>query len=108
MSLRKLIVNKTMAALAALFIMCSSVNAFAQDAANATTKAVDMAKVHKTTAFYVLLFLLLCLFIAIIGKALKVYELTQETQGKPEGINWNTVNAVVFALFLLVGLYGVY
>lgn len=108
MSLRKLIVNKTMAALAALFIMCSSVNAFAQDAANATTKAVDMAKVHKTTAFYVLLFLLLCLFIAIIGKALKVYELTRETQDKPEGINWNTINAVIFVLFLIVGLYGVY
>ncbi|WP_461788457.1 cytochrome c oxidase subunit II [Pedobacter sp.] len=109
MSLRKLIVNKTMAALAVLFTVFYSGTAFAQDAAaTATTKPVDMGKVHQSALFYVLLFLLLCLFIAIVGKALRVYELTRETQGKPEGINWNTVNAVIFALFLVVGLYGVY
>ncbi len=108
MSLRKLIVNKTMATLAVLFTVFSSVNAFAQDAAATMAKPVDMGPIHKTAVFYVLLFLLLCLFIAIVGKALKVYELTRETQGKPEGINWNTINAVLFALFLIVGLYGVY
>lgn len=109
MSLRKLIVNKTMAALAVLFTVFTSANAFAQEAAAAATaKPVDMGPVHKNAIFYVLMFLLLCLFIAIVGKALKVYELTRETQGKPEGINWNTVNAVIFALFLIVGLYGVY
>jgi len=107
MSLRKLIVNKTMAALAVLFTVFSSANAFAQEAA-ATAKPVDMGEVHKTAVFYVLLFLLLCLFIAIVGKALRVYELTRETQGKPEGINWNKVNAVLFVAFLVVGLYGVY
>ncbi|WP_240186929.1 cytochrome c oxidase subunit II [Pedobacter nanyangensis] len=98
-----------MAALAVLFTVFTSANAFAQEAAAATTaKPVDMGPVHKNAIFYVLMFLLLCLFIAIVGKALKVYELTRETQGKPEGINWNTVNAVIFALFLIVGLYGVY
>ncbi|MNK22690.1 Alternative cytochrome c oxidase subunit 2 [compost metagenome] len=109
MSLRRLIVNKTMAALAVIFTVFSSANAFAQEAAAAATaKPVDMGPIHKTAAFYVLLFLLLCLFIAIVGKALRVYELTRETQGKSEGINWNTINAVLFALFLIVGLYGVY
>lgn len=109
MSLRKIIVNKTMTALALLFTVCSSASVFAQEAAaSATEKPVDMGQVHKNALFYVLLFLLICLFIAIIGKALKVYELTRETQGEPEGINWNKVNAVLFALFLLVGLYGVY
>jgi cytochrome c oxidase subunit 2 len=108
MSLRKLIVNKTMATLAVLFTVFSSVNAFAQDAAASMPKPVDMGPIHKTALFYVLLFLLLCLFVAIVGKALRVYELTRETQGKGEGINWNTVNAVLFALFLVVGLYGVY
>lgn len=107
MSLRKLIVNKTTAALAVLFTVFFSASAFAQGAA-ATDKPVDMGLVHKTAIFYVLLFLLLCLFVAIIGKALKVYELTRETQGKPEGVNWNTINAVLFVLFLIVGLYGVY
>ncbi len=109
MSLRKLIVNKTMAALAVIFTAFSSASVFAQDAAAAATeKVVDMGEVHKTAVFYVLMFLLLCLFIAIIGKALKVYELTRDTQGKPQGVNWDTINGVLFALFLIVGLYGVY
>lgn len=96
-----------MAALAVIFTVFTSVSAFAQDAA-ATAKPVDMGEVHKTAVFYVLMFLLLCLFIAIVGKAMKVYELTRETQGKPQGINWDNINAILFALFLIVGLYGVY
>lgn len=107
MSLKKLIVNKTFATLAVIFTVFASTSVFAQEAA-ATAKAVDMGPIYKNTLFYVLLFLLLCLFIAIVGKALKVYELTRETEGKPEGINWNVVNGVLFALFLVVGLYGVY
>ncbi|RYX98770.1 cytochrome c oxidase subunit II [bacterium] len=109
MSLRKLISNKTTAALAVILTAFASTSAFAQEAAAAATaKPVDMDAVYKTSLFYVLLFLLLCLFIAIVGKALKVYELTRETEGKSEGINWNAVNGVLFIAFLLVGLYGVY
>jgi len=109
MSLKRLISNKTMAALAVLFTVFTSTSAFAQAAAAAATaKPVDMTPIYKTTVFYVLLFLLLCLFIAIIGKALKVYELSRETEGKADGIDWDKVNAILFALFLVVGLYGVY
>ncbi len=109
MSLRKLINNKTMAALAVLFTAFASTSAFAQEAAAAATaKPVDMGPIYKSTLFYVLLFLLLCLFIAIVGKAIRVYELTRESEGKPEGINWNMINGVLFAIFLVVGLYGVY
>jgi len=109
MSLKKLIINKTMAALAVFFTAFASTSAFAQDAAaTATAKPVDMGPVYQSTLYYILLFLLLCLFIAIVGKALKVYELTRATQGKPDGINWNAINGVLFALFLVVGLYGVY
>lgn len=100
-----------MAALAVLFTAFTSTRAFAQEAAaaaTATAKPVDMVPIYKTTVFYVLLFLLLCLFIAIIGKALKVYELTRETEGKASGVNWDKINAVLFAIFLIVGLYGVY
>lgn len=107
MSLKKLINNKTMAALAVLFTAFASTSAFAQEAAT-KAKPIDMEPVYKTATFYVLLFLLLCLFVAIIGKALKVYELTRQTEGKPEGVNWNKINAVLFAIFLVVGLYGVY
>ena len=111
MSLKNIIITKTMSALAVIFTVFSSASVFAQDAGAtvaATAKPVDMCPIYKSTLFYVLLFLLLCLFIAIIGKALKVYELTRETQGKPEGINWNNINGVLFAIFLVVGLYGVY
>ncbi|MFP5080555.1 cytochrome c oxidase subunit II [Pedobacter sp. JCM 36344] len=113
MSLRKFISNKKIAALAVVFTVFANTYAFAQEAAvgaaTATAeKPVDMAPVYKSTAFYVLAFLTLCLFIAIVGKALKVYELTREAQDKPNGINWNSVNGVLFAIFLVVGLYGVY
>jgi cytochrome c oxidase subunit 2 len=113
MSLGKFISNKTIAALAVIVTAFANTSAFAQEAAagaaTATAeKPVDMGPVYKTTAFYVLAFLTLCLFIAIVGKALRVYELTREAQDKSEGINWNRVNGALFAIFLVVGLYGVY
>lgn len=109
MSLRKFISNKSIAALAVIITAFANTSAFAQAAAAETAKKpVDMGPVYKSVIFYAMAFLLLCLFVAIIGKALKVYELTREAQDKPKGINWNTVNAVLFALFLIVGLYGVY
>nr|WP_121269606.1 cytochrome c oxidase subunit II [Pedobacter schmidteae] len=109
MSLRKFISNKSIAALAVILTAFASTSAFAQAAAAETAKKpVDMGPIYKSAIFYAMAFLLLCLFIAIIGKALKVYELTREAQDKPKGINWNAVNGVLFALFLIVGLYGVY
>ncbi|ACU02519.1 cytochrome c oxidase subunit II [Pedobacter heparinus] len=109
MSLRKFISNKTIAALAVIMTAFANTSAFAQAAAAETAKKpVDMGPVYKSAIFYAMAFLLLCLFIAIIGKALKVYELTRAAQDKPKGINWNAVNGVLFALFLIVGLYGVY
>jgi len=112
MSLGKFIHKKTIACLAVIGSAFASTSLFAQEAAaagaNAAAKTIDMGPVYKSVLFYALLFLLLCLFIAIVGKAIRVYELTREVQDKPEGINWNAVNAVLFALFLIVGLYGVY
>ncbi|MHA4893428.1 cytochrome c oxidase subunit II [Pedobacter sp. PWIIR3] len=109
MSLRKFISNKTIAALAVIVSAFANTAAFAQEAAAATAeKPVDMGPVYKSAIFYVLAFLTLCLFIAIVGKALKVYELTREAQDKPKGINWNAINGTLFAIFLVVGLYGVY
>jgi cytochrome c oxidase subunit 2 len=111
MSLRKFITNKTMAVLAVMVTAFASTSAFAQAAAGAAAtaaKPIDMTAVYKTVIFYTMLFLLLCLFVAIVGKAIRVYELTREAQDKPEGINWNKLNAVLFMLFLIVGLYGVY
>jgi cytochrome c oxidase subunit 2 len=55
----------------------------------------------------VLLFFLLCLGVAVIGKILKIYDLTLKIQGK-KGMKWNTVMAVVCLVFLIAGLYGAY
>jgi len=58
--------------------------------------------------FYnVLVFLLICIVIAVIGRILKIYDLTLQIQNK-KGMDWNKIIAVSFALFLLVGLYGAY
>ncbi|MFD2583318.1 cytochrome c oxidase subunit II [Pedobacter vanadiisoli] len=110
MSLRKFITNKTTAALAVLITAFANTSVFAQDAAAGAAAApkVDMGEIYKSVIFYVLAFLAICLFIAIIGKAIRVYELSREAQGKPVGINWNRIHASLFALFLVVGLYGVY
>jgi cytochrome c oxidase subunit 2 len=57
--------------------------------------------------YYVLLFLLLCVVIAIVGKILKVYDLTRQIQGKKE-LNWNGLMAVICLVFLVAGLCGAY
>ncbi|HKG05725.1 MAG TPA: cytochrome c oxidase subunit II [Pedobacter sp.] len=108
MSLRKFISNKTIAALAVILTAFGNTGAFAQAAEAAAAKPVDMGPVYKSAIFYVMAFLVLCLFIAIVGKALKVYELTRQAQDKPKGINWNAINGTLFAVFLVLGLYGVY
>jgi cytochrome c oxidase subunit 2 len=58
-------------------------------------------------AYYVLLFFVLCIVVAIVGKILKVYELTQQIQGK-KGVQWNNIIGVIFLVFLVVGMFGAY
>lgn len=69
---------------------------------------VDMAPVYKMAGYYVLLFLLACIFIAIIGKVLRLYELSRGIQGKETSINWNRIQSVLFAITLVVSMYGTY
>lgn len=57
--------------------------------------------------YYVLLFLIACFCVAILGKILKVYDLSQKMQGK-KGLNWNNIMGVFCAIFLVVGMYGAY
>jgi cytochrome c oxidase subunit 2 len=52
--------------------------------------------------------LLICVFIGIIGKTLKVYELTHEMQGRHTSFDWRKVQGVLFAIALVAGLYGTY
>jgi cytochrome c oxidase subunit 2 len=72
-------------------------------AAPAKSATVDWLEV----GYYVALFLVACLCVGIIGKILKVYDLTLKMQGK-KGINWNGVMGTICLIFLVVGLYGAY
>ena len=69
---------------------------------------VDTAPMYKSVAYYSLLFFLLCIFIAIVGRVLQVYELSREMQGKKGPINWRSLQGVFFVFALIIGLYGVY
>ena len=111
MSLRKFIKAKASVIIATIIMVCCSVQSFAQDAAAAaaTTPKVDMSEVYISVIYYILIFLSVCLFIAIIGKSIKVYELSRAAQGKSAyGINWNGINSTLFGLALVLGLYGLY
>ena len=75
---------------------------FAQ-ATGATPAKVDWLEV----GYYVLLFLLVCLAVAIIGRVLNVYDLSLKMQGK-KGIKWNNFNAYICLGFIIVGLGAAY
>ena len=79
-----------------------------QGAGNSTAVIPDdKSAMWMGAGYYVLLFLLLCVVIAIVGKILKVYDLTQKIQGKKE-LNWNGLMAVICLVFLAAGLIGSY
>jgi cytochrome c oxidase subunit 2 len=82
----------------------TSSNATATDSGDTTAQTAGM---WSTVGYYTLLFLIVCIVIAILGKIFKVYDLTLQMQGK-KGINWNNAMAVGFIIFLVVGLIGVY
>ena len=74
----------------------------------AAVTAADNSAVYKSAWFYTLLFFLMCVFIGIIGKILKVYELSREMQGKHVAFDWRKLQGVLFAVTLVAGLYGTY
>jgi cytochrome c oxidase subunit 2 len=86
---------------------------FAQDTAPTSVNAptIDGSTADNTMwlgiGYNVLLFLLVCFVIAVIGRILKIYDLTLKMQSK-KGVDWNTIMAVSFGVFLLFGLYGAY
>jgi cytochrome c oxidase subunit 2 len=68
----------------------------------------DHSATYKSAWFYVLLFLLLCVFIGIIGKILRVYEISREMQGKHSAFDWRKLQGILFGIALIAGLYGTY
>lgn len=108
MGFRKLINSKKLLSFFAAFMLLCTNLLMAQTAAGAAPGQEEAPKVDWTgIAYYVLIFFLICLGVAIVGKILKIYDLTLKMQGK-KGIKWNTVMAVICIVFLFVGLYGAY
>ncbi len=95
-------------ALISLFVS----NLFAQAATTAVATVADaeekIAYIPKMVTYYLLLFLLVCIVVALIGKILSVYDLTKKVQGAKEGFSWDKFNGFLFLAFLVVGLYGTY
>jgi cytochrome c oxidase subunit 2 len=106
MDIKKYFNLKTVLALSTLIGLTFN-NVFAQ-VAGAAAEVSKTDGLGKMVSYYLLLFLLVCVFIGIIGKVLQVYELTKGIQGKKQGIDWDKVNGVLFAITLVVGLYGAY
>lgn len=109
MGFKRLITSKKLISLFAVFALLGTNLLMAQDAAAPAAATAEVAKpsVWLGVGYYALLFLVLCFVVAIIGKILKVYDLSQQVQGK-KPLNWNNVMAVICIIFLVVGLYGAY
>ena len=70
---------------------------------------VDHSAAYKSAAYYLLLFLLLCVFYAVIVKVMEVYSISNDIQGrKGPKFDARKFQGALFVVFLLAGLYGVY
>jgi cytochrome c oxidase subunit 2 len=104
--------TKMLSLLAALVLLSTQV-LFAQQAgadgasASPATEAAAADNGLASAGYYTLLFLIVCFVVAIIGKILRVYDLTQQVQGK-NPMNWNNIMGTVCLLFLIAGAYGAY
>ncbi|MDB5125726.1 MAG: cytochrome c oxidase subunit [Mucilaginibacter sp.] len=110
MAFKNLINSKKIAALLAMLLLGSTQLLMAQattaDAATATDDT-DKSAMWLGVGYYVLLFLLLCIVVAIIGRIIKVYDLSNQLQGK-KATNWNNVMAIMCGIFLVAGGIGAY
>lgn len=68
----------------------------------------DYSEAYRSASYYLLMFFLLCIFVAIVGKILKVYEISREMQGQKSKFDGRRFQGVLLGLSLFVGIYGVY
>ncbi|TSD62935.1 cytochrome c oxidase subunit II [Inquilinus sp. KBS0705] len=110
MGLKFLLRSKKMLSLVAAFVLLGTSQLFAQatDAAAATTATDAPADNGLLTAgYYILLFVIVCFVVGIVGKILRVFDLTQQIQGK-NPMNWHNIMGVCCLIFLVAGMYGAY
>ncbi len=65
-------------------------------------------QVYTNFFYYTLLFFLICVVVAVIGRILKVYELTRKMNGLDAEYYMYNFHAYFFLVSLIAGLYGVY
>ncbi|PTQ94976.1 cytochrome c oxidase subunit 2 [Mucilaginibacter yixingensis] len=108
MGFKNFINSKKLAALTAVMMLGGTNLLMAQTAASSEITDEQKSQALTNAGYYVLLFLLICLVVAIVGRILKVYELTNNLQGKKAGTNYNKVMGTLFLIFLAFGLVGAY
>lgn len=99
-----------MLSLLAAFLLLGTTMLMAQDTADpgaTTLKGVEQPGVWVSPAYYILLFVIVGFIVGIVGKILRVYDLSQQIQNK-KPINWHNVMGVCCLIFLVVGMYGAY
>jgi cytochrome c oxidase subunit 2 len=103
--------SKKILSLSAAFMLLGTNMLMAQTATSGAAATTDTsaakADMWMGVGYYALLLLLGCIVVAVIGKILKIYDLTLQLQGK-KGMNWNNIIGVICIIFLIVGLYGAY
>ena len=92
MAFKQIIDSKKLLALLAVFMLAGTNVLMAQ--ATAAAEAEKPGVNWLSVGYYVLIFFILCISVAIIGKVLKVYDLSQQIQGK-KGIQWNNIMAII-------------
>jgi cytochrome c oxidase subunit 2 len=109
MGFKKLITSKKALSLFTALALSGVGTAMAQDAAPAAPGASTAGTSGMWTGviYYTLIFLAVCFCIGILGKILKVYDLSNKMQGK-KGINWNNIMGICCLVFLIAGMYGAY
>jgi len=109
MGFKKLINSNKALSLVAAFMLLGT-NVLMAQGTGADPKAADStskADMWLGVGYYVLLVLLACVIVAVVGKILRVYDLSLQMQGK-KGMNWNNIIGVICIIFLVAGLYGCY
>lgn len=113
MKFKKLGYYKILVTSLSLLLLSITNYTFGQNSTSASVNSplIDGSTVSDTmwlgVSYYVLIFLLICIIVAVMGRILKIYDLTLQIQSK-KGMDWNRIIAVSFGLFLIIGLYGAY
>jgi cytochrome c oxidase subunit 2 len=108
MAFKKILNLKTLSSAFAAVLLFATSTVMAQDTTATNFPGSDDAAksaMWTTVGYYTLLLLLVAIIVGIVGKILRVYDLTLQIQGK-KTVNWNNIMGIICIIFLLAGIYG--